>query len=136
MYYYVNCFLEKIKKKAPQKNEEPEIVFLISLLILIDERIHPIQPIKIRLSASRSSRTLSRLEAICFKWMILPGILPEVIFLFERVFWGGISSSILELSDIFISRYKVYTGAFTYQSLLASMTGSDKMDTEKPINRG
>lgn len=104
--------------------------------MLVDERIYLIQPIKIRLSASRSSRTRSRLEAICFKWMILSGILPEVIFLFERVFLGGISSSILELIDIFISRYKVYTGAFTHQSLLASMTGSDKMDTEKPINRG
>lgn len=57
----------KNKQKGSSKNEEPELVFLMSLLMLVDERIYPIQPIKIRISASRSFRTLSRLEAICFE---------------------------------------------------------------------
>ena len=127
----------KNKEKGSSKNEEPKLVFWMFLLMLVNERIYPIQPIQIRLSAIRSFITLSRLEAIFFEWMILPSILSEVIFWFERIFleWV-ISSSILELSDIFISWYKVYTGAFTCQPLLASMSASDKTDTEKPINRG
>lgn len=70
----------KNKEKGSSKNEEPKLVFWMSLLMLVNERIYPIQPIQIRLSAIRSFITLSRLEAIFFEWMILPSILSEVIF--------------------------------------------------------